>query len=90
MTIDNALAHVALAEVLEWLTDNRATVRFYDHSDGLRVRVAVHTDAYKPDDFTVALIPLADSTVESLAESLTAARGVIEPHIRRQTLRIVT
>lgn len=90
MTIDQALSYVALAEALEWLTDHRATVRFYDHADGLRVRVAVHNGKGEPDDITFALIPLADSDVESLAISLTAAREVIEPRLRRQTLHIVT
>lgn len=90
MNMNEALAHIAIAEVMTWCTDVRATIRFYDDTDGLRVRVAVRTDSRRPDDFTAALIPLANGAVESLAVSLLAARDVIEPHLRRGSLRIVT
>ena len=52
MTIDEALSHVTLAETPEWLTDKRATIRFYDDTDGLRVRVAVRNGMAEPDDIT--------------------------------------
>ena len=90
MTMNEALAHVSVAEVMTWCTDVRATIRFYDDNDGLCVRLAVRTDPKRPDDFTAALIPLANGAVESLAVSLTAARDVIEPHLRRGSLRVVT
>ena len=89
MSMDEALAHVLIAEAMTWGADVRATVRFYDDTDGLRVRVAVRTDPKRSDDFTVALVPLADSRVESLAVSLLAARRVIEPDLRRGSLHVV-
>ena len=89
MTMNEALAHVLLAETMTWLQEVRATVRFFDHEDGPRVRVAVRTDPAVPDDFTAVLVPVADSTPESLAISLSAAREQIEPHMVRRSLRLV-
>lgn len=89
MTMNEALAHVLLAETMTWLQEVKATVRFYDHEDGPRVRVAVRTNSAAPDDFTAVLVPVADSTPESLAISLSAAREQIEPELVRRNLRLV-
>lgn len=89
MTYEGALAHVALAEVLQWLHKVRATVRFMDDGGETVLRVAVHTDPSSPQRIDVALVPVEEGSTTSLALSLRAAQGVIEPQIRRATLRAV-
>ena len=81
-------AHVALAGAMQWLQEVQATIRFFDDEDGPKVRVAVR-HSRDPDHFAFALVPVTDSTPESLAASLSAAREQIEPQMRRSELRLV-
>lgn len=89
LTMNEALALVSLGETLTWLQEVKGTVRFFDHEDGPRIRVAVRTNPSAPDDFTAVLVPVTDSTPESIAVSLMAAREQIEPEMTRRTLRLV-
>ena len=89
LTMDEALVHVALAEAMVWCQQVNGTLRFFDDTDGPQLRLAVHSDEHDPAHVDVAVVPIANATLTSLALSLRAAQGVIEPQIRRRTLRAV-
>ena len=79
----------SLEQAMAWCLEMRATIRFYNESQGQRIRIAVHTDPRDPERIAVAVQPLDGDDPATLATAIESARQDIEPQIRRRQLRLV-
>lgn len=88
-TLDEAYAHLDLAETMAWCQRVGATVRFYTDANGSWVRMAAHTDPKDREVITHSVQQVDSDSPESLAKALTDGGADIVAQVQRTTLTVV-